>query len=82
MRTTLSSRVFTRSASKNIVQLISATTTNTGLNVACRIDDNLCPKGVTDTDTDTEMEMAAIHLTCNDFQGEWNYAISPVSDSG
>jgi transposase len=30
-----------------IVQLISATTTNTGLNVACRIDDNLYPKGVT-----------------------------------
>jgi transposase len=61
-----------------IVQLISATTTKTGLNVACQIDDNLYPKGVTVTDE----EMAAINLTCNDFHGEWNYTISPVTDSG
>jgi len=61
-----------------IVQLISATTTKTGLNVACRIDDNLYPKGVTVSDA----EMAAINLACDDFHGEWNYTISPVTDTG
>ena len=60
-----------------IVQLISATTTKTGLNVTCRIDDNLYPKGVTVSDA----EMAAINLACDDFQGEWNYTISPVTDT-
>ena len=33
-----------------IVQLIGATTTKTGLSVACRIDDSLYPKGVTVSD--------------------------------
>jgi hypothetical protein len=61
-----------------IVQLISATTTKTGLNVACRIDDNLYPKGVTVSDA----EMAAINLACDDFHGEWNYTISPATDTG
>lgn len=61
-----------------IVQLISATTTKTGLNVACRIDDNLYPKGVMVSD----QEMAAINLTCDQFHGEWNYTISPLIDPG
>lgn len=61
-----------------IVQLISATTTRTGLNVACRIDDNLYPKGVTVSDA----EMAAINLACDDFHGEWNYTIAPATDTG
>jgi transposase len=61
-----------------IVQLISATTTKTGLNVACRIDDNLYPKGVTVSDA----EMATINLACDAFHGEWNYTISPATDTG
>jgi transposase len=61
-----------------IVQLISATTTRTGLSVACRIDDNPYPKGI----AVSEEEMAAINLTCEDFHGEWNYTISPAMDSG
>jgi len=56
-----------------IVQLISATTTKTGLNIACRIDNNRYPKGVTVSDE----EMAAINLTAHQFHGEWNYTISP-----
>lgn len=60
-----------------IVQLISATTTKTGLNVACQIDHNLYPKGVTVSDA----EMATINLTCDDFHGEWNYTISPAKYS-
>ncbi len=61
-----------------IVQLISATTTQTGLNVACRIDNNLYPKGV----TVSEEDMAVINLSYDDFHGEWNYTISPITDSG
>ena len=61
-----------------IVQLIGATTTKTGLSVACRIDDNLYPKGVTVSDDEIE----AINLTCDKFHGEWNHTISPSPDSG
>jgi len=61
-----------------IVQLIGATTTKTGLSVACRIDGNLYPKGVAVSDD----EINAINLTCDEFHGEWNYTISPSLDSG
>lgn len=56
-----------------IVQLISATTTKTGLNIACQIDNNRYPKGITVSDE----EMASINLTPHQFHGEWNYTISP-----
>ena len=56
-----------------IVQLIGATTTDTGLKVCCEIDANLYPKGVKVTD----QEMHAINITHDEFHGEWNYTISP-----
>jgi hypothetical protein len=56
-----------------IVQLIGATTTETGLQVCCEIDSNLYPKGVNVTDE----EMQAICIARDDFHGEWNYTISP-----
>ena len=56
-----------------IVQLISATTTETGLKVCCEIDRNLYPKGVNVTD----QEMQAIRIARDEFHGEWNYTISP-----
>jgi len=56
-----------------IVQLIGATTTNTGLKVCCEIDANLYPKGVKVTDR----EMLAVNITRDDFHGEWNYTIAP-----
>ena len=56
-----------------IVQLIGATTTETGLKVCCEIDGNLYPKGIKVTD----QEMLAISLTRNEFHGEWNYTIAP-----
>jgi hypothetical protein len=61
-----------------ILQLIGVTTTRTGLNVACRIDDSLYPKGVTVGDD----EINAVNLTCDEFHGEWNYTISSSLDSG
>jgi hypothetical protein len=56
-----------------IVDLISATTTDTGLKVYCELDTNAYPKGITVADH----EMAAINMTRDDFHGEWNYRIRP-----
>lgn len=56
-----------------IIQLIGATTTETGLQVCCEIDSNLYPKGV----QVTRHEMQAINLSRDDFHGEWNYTIAP-----
>jgi Rhodopirellula transposase DDE domain len=56
-----------------IVQLISATTTDTRLQVCCEIDATLYPKGV----KVTEQEMQAINLKLAEFHGEWNYTIAP-----
>jgi len=59
-----------------IIDLISATTTETGLTVRCELDTNLYPKGITVEDR----EMAAINLVPDDFHGEWNYQIRPCID--
>jgi hypothetical protein len=56
-----------------IVQLISATTTDTGLKVQCEIDPNSYPAGVKVTDA----EMYAINIHRHEFHGDWNYTISP-----
>ena len=56
-----------------IVQLIGATTTETGLRVCCEIDGNLYPRGV----KVTEQQMQAINIARDEFHGEWNYTISP-----
>src|SRR5437763_6246500 len=57
-----------------IVDLISATTTTTGLTVLCQIDHNLYPKGIVVSDA----EMAALNITRHEFHGEWNYTIAPT----
>ena len=54
-----------------IVDLISATTTDTGLRVYCELDDNAYPKGIAVSDK----EMDAINMTRAEFHGEWNYTI-------
>ena len=56
-----------------IVQLIASTTTDTGLTVACRLDDSGYAKGIKVTDA----EMAALNIQPADFHGEWNYTIAP-----
>ena len=58
-----------------IVNLISATTTSTGLEVRCELDANTYPKGVTVPDA----EMAALNIECAEFHGEWNYTIRPTT---
>jgi hypothetical protein len=56
-----------------IVDLISATTTDTGLTVACELDTNTYQKGIVVTD----QEMAKINIVHDKFHGEWNYKIRP-----
>ena len=56
-----------------IVDLISATTTKTGLTVRCELDPALYPKGIIVSDE----EMAAIDIVRDEFHGEWNYTIYP-----
>ena len=58
---------------QTIVQLIAATTTETGLKVQCEIDANTYPKGVKVEDD----EMAALNIRRHDFHGERNYTITP-----
>ena len=62
---------------KVILDLINATTTETGLKVICELDDRLYPKGVVVSDE----ELAAVNIVRADFHGEWNYTIKPSNRS-
>jgi hypothetical protein len=57
-----------------IIQLIGATTTDTGLTVTCDIDAGSYPKGIKVSDA----EMDALNLERHTFHGDWNYTIKPV----
>jgi hypothetical protein len=57
-----------------IVNLISATTTKTGLRVRCRLDDRPYAKGRRVSDT----QLASVNLEPHAFHGEWNYTIHPT----
>ncbi len=61
-----------------VVELIAATTTKTGLTVACELDTTDYPKGLMVSDA----EMEAIAITGDDFHPEWNYTISPRQPKG
>jgi hypothetical protein len=56
-----------------VVELIAATTTKTGLTVACELDTAAYPKGIKVSDA----EMATLTIFGDDFHPEWNYTISP-----
>jgi Rhodopirellula transposase DDE domain len=62
---------------RTIVQLIAATTTNTGLKVRAELDENKYPKAVKVSDA----QMAAVNLSRHAFHGDWNYTISPSRSS-
>jgi len=59
---------------RTIVQLIAATTTDTGLKVRAKLDENKYPKGVKVSD----VQMAAVNLTRHSFHGDWNYTVSSL----
>jgi len=58
-----------------IINLITSTTTSTGLKVYARLDETDYPKGVAVSDT----EIAKINLHRHKFHGDWNYTIRPQS---
>jgi len=62
---------------RTIVQLIAATTTNTGLKVRAELDANKYPKAVRVSDA----QLAVVNLSRHSFHGDWNYTISPSKKS-
>ena len=56
-----------------VIELIAATTTKTGLTVACELDDRLYVAGIKVPDAD----MDALNIVRSDFHPEWNYTIAP-----
>jgi len=56
-----------------IVNLIGATTTDTGLTVKCVIDHNEYKKGI----EVPEEELSKVNLVRDNFHGDWNYSIAP-----
>ena len=56
-----------------IVELIGATTTETGLKVECLLDERTYEKGIKVSDD----EMKALDITGDPFHPEWNYTIKP-----
>ena len=58
-----------------IVDLISNTTTTTGLTVHCVLDTGHYPTGIKYTTKDVD----ALPITRHDFHGEWNYTMQPAT---
>ena len=56
-----------------IINLISNTTTTTGLKVYAQLDDREYQKGIKVTD----QQFATINITRNAFHGDWNYTVTP-----
>jgi hypothetical protein len=56
-----------------IINLISATSTSTGLKVYCELDTNNYPKGIAVSDA----AMNALDIKRAEFHGEWNYTLIP-----
>ena len=56
-----------------VVELIAATTTKTGLKIACELDTTCYVKGI----KIKKAQMRALAITGDSFHPEWNYTISP-----
>jgi len=59
---------------KVIVQLIAATTTSSGLTLACAIDASRYPKGA----KVSKAQFDALKIRYDDFHPDWNYSILPI----
>ena len=62
---------------ETIINLISATTTTTGLTVTAQLDTGNYPTGVTISDR----QMKDLPITRNPWHGDWNYTIHPKRDT-
>ncbi|PKP20099.1 MAG: hypothetical protein CVU06_10865 [Bacteroidetes bacterium HGW-Bacteroidetes-22] len=56
-----------------VINLIGATSTNTGLTVKANLDEKIYKTGI----KITEQEKQSLNIKRNDFHGRWNYRISP-----
>ena len=61
---------------RTVIELISATTTKTGLAIQAADDPNWYPTGVKISDA----ELATVPLTPHEWHGDWNYTITAHSD--
>jgi hypothetical protein len=59
-----------------IIELISATTTDTGLSIQAAYDPNWYPTGIKITDR----QLATVPLQPHEWHGEWNYTINAQSN--
>lgn len=58
-----------------IINLISATTTSTGLKVYAQLDENEYPTKIKVTDA----ELATVNMERHNYHGDWNYTVHPSS---
>ena len=58
---------------QDIIDLIGATTSRTGLKVHAELDDTIYPTGIKISDT----QMATLPITRHEFHGDWNYTLKP-----
>ena len=56
-----------------IVELVAATTTETGLRILAEYDQGYYPTGIEVTDT----ELAGLPLRGHDWHADWNYDLTP-----
>ena len=56
-----------------IINLIAATTANTGLKLYARLDDQTYERGIDVTDD----QLAEVNITRHAFHGDWNYTVIP-----
>ena len=62
---------------ETILELIGATTTDTGLRVSATLDTGSYPTGIKISD----VAMRALPITRDDFHGDWNYTLHPNPDT-
>ena len=62
---------------RTIIELIAATTTETGLRIEAQRDTEWYPTGVKISDA----ELAALPLVRHDWHGEWNYTLMATSNA-
>ena len=58
---------------ETVIELISSTTTTSGLTVAAVVDTNAYPTKI----SVSKAELQALHLVRDPFHGDWNYALHP-----
>jgi hypothetical protein len=62
---------------ETVIELISHTTTQEGLVVTAIKDSNAYPTGIKVSDD----ELKTLHITRDDFHGEWNYTFKPLDSA-